>query len=327
MSLTIHTKDLNHFLTEIIEKYPTYGPTEDKKATASRFRFVKLASAKDFVLHYGPTVIPPKKYLFPAKEDIFRFEGGEILPPNNRDFVVFGVNRRDGEGLYYLDQVFSEPIADERYLEKRKHMRLVIIDSLPPSNKINCDLYLQMVGPGHLEAFPFTNFGEKLVSGNKLFGHTGEVGSLSVRHMSDEVVFHPRLDEIVEKSREHPVWDKLAETCFNCGICSYVCPLCYCYEQEDRLDITENVANDMSGSRVRRWDSCMLPDFAAVTFHNFRPEVKDRIYNWYYHKFVRMPREYGFSGCVDCGRCIEFCPANINYREVLKELISDEKRK
>jgi ferredoxin len=70
----------------------------------------------------------------------------------------------------------------------------------------------------------------------------------------------------------------------------------------------------------------MLPDFAKVTFHNFRPETKDRIYNWYYHKFVRMPREYGFPGCIDCGRCITFCPANINYREVLKELIDDSKK-
>jgi sulfhydrogenase subunit beta (sulfur reductase) len=327
MGLTIHTKDLDHLLEEIIEKYPTYGPVENKTATNSRFRFARLTKPSEFVLHYGFTVIPPKKYLFPAREDIFRFEGGEILPPNNREFVVFGVNKRDGEGLFYLDQVFSEPIADERYLERRKNMRLVIIDSLPPSNNINCDLYLQIIDEKHLEAYPYTEFGEQFVRGNKYFGYTSEVGEISTRHLPDDVIFHPRLGEIIEQSRDHPVWDKLAETCFNCGICSYVCPLCYCYEQDDRFEITENVANDLVGTRVRRWDSCMLPDFAAVSFHNFRPEVKDRIYNWYYHKFVRMPREYGFPGCVDCGRCIEFCPAKINYRDVLKELIADEKRK
>jgi ferredoxin len=206
-------------------------------------------------------------------------------------------------------------------------MHLVVVDSLPPSNNIDCDLYLQISDEKHLEAYPFSEFGEKLVHGNRYFGHVAEVGALSVRHMPDEIVFHPRLDKIIENSRDHPVWNRLAETCFACGICSYVCPLCYCYEEDDKIAITKDVATDMAGSRERRWDSCMLPDFAAVSFGNFRPEAKDRIYNWYYHKFVRMPREYGFSGCVDCGRCIQFCPAGINYREVLKELIADDKRR
>lgn len=327
MSLSIQTNDLRRFLAEIIEKWPVYGPTEDKTASSSRFRFAKLETAKDYVMRYGPTVIPPKKYLFPAREDVFRFEKGEILPPTNKEFVVFGVSKKDGEGLFYLDQVFAGPVADSHYAAKRANMRLVIVDSLAPSNSINCDLYLQILDEKHLQAYPYTDFGEKLVHGNRYFGHAGEVGALSTRHLPDEVIFHPRLDQIVENSRNHPVWDRLAETCFACGICSYVCPLCYCYEEQDKVKITADVADDMVGVRERRWDSCMLPDFAAVSFDNFRPELRDRIYNWYYHKFVRMPREYGFGGCVNCGRCIEFCPAKINFREVLAELIADDKHR
>lgn len=325
MSLSIQTKDMSAFLGDIISKWPTYGPVEDKQATNSRFRFAKLTKAKDYAMHYGPTVVPPKKYLFPAREDVFKFEKGEILPPTNKEFVLFGVSKRDGEGLFYLDQVFAGPIPDARYAKKREHMHLVIVDSLPPSNNVDCDLYLQISDEKHLEAYPYTPFGESLVYVNRLFGHDAEIGSISTRHMPDEIVFHPRIDQIVENSREHPVWDRLAKTCFTCGVCSYVCPMCFCYEENDKIKITKDVAKDMVGSRERRWDSCMLPDFAAVTFDNFRPEVKDRIYNWYYHKFVRMPREYGFSGCVDCGRCISFCPAKINFREVLKELIESEK--
>lgn len=327
MSLSIQTKDLKHFLGEIIEKWPVYGPTEDKQAVSSRFRFAKLERAKDYVMHYGPTVIPPKKYLFPAREDIFAFEGGEILPPSNKEFVVFGVSKKDGEGLFCLDQVFAGPVPDEHYAAKRANMRLVIVDALPPSNNINCDLYLQIADEKHLEAYSYTEFGEALICGNKYFGHRAEVGTISTRHMPDDVVFHPRLDKIIENSKDHPVWERLTETCFACGICSYVCPLCFCYEEGDKIKITADVTKDMAGFRERRWDSCMLPDFAAVSFDNFRPEVKDRIYNWYYHKFVRMPREYGFPGCVDCGRCIAFCPAKINYRDVLEELIADDKHR
>ncbi len=327
MSLSINKKDFDHFLLDIIEEWPTYGPTEDKEGAKSRFRFARLRAAKDFALHYRPTIIPPKKYLFPAKEDVFRFEKGEILPPSNKDFVVFGVNKRDGEGLFYLDQIYRYPIEDTFYTERRKHLKLVIVDSLPPSNNVDCDLYLQIVGDKQFAAFPFTEFGESLVRGNKSFGHAGEIGEISVRHMPDEVVFHPRLAEIVENSRESKIWDKLSEICFNCGICSYTCPLCYCYNEGDRIDLRGNVENDVKGGRERTWDSCMLPDFAAISFKDFRPKHRDRIYNWYYHKFVRMPREQGFVGCVDCGRCITYCPARINYRKVLESLIKNDKRK
>lgn len=326
MSKSVHTKDLTSFLRSIIERWPTYGPTEDKEGAKSRFRFARLKSAKDYVMHYGMTVIPPKKYLFPAKEDVFRFERGEILPPSNKDFVLFGVSRRDGEGLFYLDEIFDKPIKDSKYKEKRDHMKLVVIDSFPPSNSLHCDLYLQIKDESHLEAFPFTEFGEMLIQGNRLFGYEAGAGEISVRHMPDDVIYHPRLDQIVENSRDSKIWDKLADICFNCGICSYTCPLCYCYEEEDRIDLAGNITNDVKGGRERRWDSCMLPDFAAISFADMRPTHKERIYNWYYHKFVRMPREYGFSGCIDCGRCITYCPARINYRKVLKNLIEAEKK-
>ena len=326
MSLSLAKKDLDSFLRSIIEQWPTYGPVEDKEGVKSRFRFARLTRAKDYYMLYGPTVIPPKKYLFPAKEDVFRFEKGEILPPTNQDFVLFGVNKRDGEGLFYLDRIYDYPVPEVHYQKRREQMKLVVVDSLPPSANLHCDLYLQIIGKDTFAAYPFSDFGEKLVAGNKLFGHSKDSGEISVRHMPDEVIFHPRIAEIVENSRDSKIWDRLAQVCFNCGICSYTCPMCYCYNDSDRIDITKNVEKDLAGGRERTWDSCMLPDFAAVTFKDFRPKHKERIYNWYYHKFVRMPREQGFVGCIDCGRCITYCPARINYRKVLKNLIDTEKR-
>ncbi|MDD5693426.1 MAG: 4Fe-4S dicluster domain-containing protein [Patescibacteria group bacterium] len=324
MSLAIHKKDLADLFRDLSGKWPVYGPTENKEAVTSRFRFAKLSSFKNFAFNYGHTVLPPKQFFLPPEEVLFRFGDNKISPPEETEIILFGLNRKDGEGIFYLDKIMSEPIIDEKYQIRRQNIKIIIIDSLPPSNSLNCDLYLQRVDKDHYLAFPYSPFGEEIAQ-NPYFGHEGDVGTISTRHAADEVIYHPRLDKIVENSYNHPIWDKLADTCFNCGICSYVCPLCYCFKVEDQIDITKNVENDCQGCRNRSWDSCMLPDFAKVTFHNFRPELKDRIYNWYYHKFVRMPREYGIPGCIDCGRCITYCPANINYRDVLKELIKDEK--
>jgi Fe-S oxidoreductase len=40
-----------------------------------------------------------------------------------------------------------------------------------------------------------------------------------------------------------------------------------------------------------------------------------------------MPREYGFSGCVDCNRCVIYCPAKINYRKVIERVRRDYEKK
>jgi sulfhydrogenase subunit beta (sulfur reductase) len=324
MSLTLHTKDLEKLFTEIETKWPVFGVVEDQTKVPSVFRFEKLKTFSDWSPIYGQTIIPPKKYLLPALETLFEFKDNKVKLPLNKVAVLFGVNRKDGEGIFYLDKLMTEPIQEVNYSRRRKDIKLVIIDSLPPSNNLNCDLYLQRVDEKHFIVSPFSSFGEALIKA-KYFEHDSEISQISTRHMPDEIVFYPNLDVIIENSKDSPVWDRLAKTCFNCGICSYVCPLCYCFEIDDQIDITKD-ANKCEGCRNRSWDSCMLPDFAKVTFHNFRPELKDRIYNWYYHKFVRMPREYGFPGCIDCGRCITFCPANINYREILKELINDSQK-
>lgn len=325
MGLSIHTNDLPRFVSDLIKSWPVYGPSEFKESARVQHRFQKINHYKDLSLSYGQTIIPPKKYFLPDKEILFKYKKNKISLPENKEFVLFGINKKDGEGIFYLDKVMAEPINEENYNRRRKNIKVIIIDSLPPSNNLSCDLYLQRIDEEYLHVFSFSNFGQSLLDKSYFMRNT-EVGTISTRHLPDEVIFHPRLDEIVEKSRNHPIWNNLAKKCLNCGICTYVCPLCYCFEINDEIDITKDIQKDCQGCRYREWDSCMLPDFNKVTFHNFRPDTKDRIYNWYYHKFVRMPREYGFSGCIDCGRCISYCPANINFREVLKELIEDDKK-
>jgi sulfhydrogenase subunit beta (sulfur reductase) len=325
MGLSIHTNDLPRFVSDLTKSWAVYGPVEYKTSIKTQHRFQKINHFKELSLGYGQTITPPKKYFLPDKEVLFKYKQGKISLPENDEMVIFGLSKKDGEGIFYLDKVMSKPVEEENYARRRKNIKLIVVDNLPPSNNLSCDLYLQRVDENHYQAFPYSSFGGNLIK-ESYFVRDQSTGTLSTRHLPDEIVFHPRLDEIVENSRNHPIWDQLAKKCLNCGICTYVCPLCYCFEIDDEIDITKDIEKDCQGCRYREWDSCMLPDFNKVTFHNFRPEPKDRIYNWYYHKFVRMPREYGFSGCIDCGRCVSYCPANINFREVLKELIEDDSK-
>ena len=113
------------------------------------------------------------------------------------------------------------------------------------------------------------------------------------------------------------IWKRLEAQCMGCGICTYVCPLCHCFSTEERLDISGD-----SATRCRSWSACTLPDFSAVAGGGkFHRGIKERYYNWYFHKFVRGYLEFGESQCVACGACKRECPARIDIEEVIVEIV------
>ncbi len=117
------------------------------------------------------------------------------------------------------------------------------------------------------------------------------------------------------------IWEELKNRCLSCGICTYVCPLCYCFSTDDASDL-----NGLNCRRCRYWTACTLPEFAKITGgYNFHKTLKERYYNWYYHKFVRAYKEYGKSQCVACGRCQKYCPAKIDMETELIKIVEKYK--
>jgi len=318
----IQEQELRQLATKLGEKYDIYAPvnTHDE-AVFSKYRFQKIEGNERVALHYAVTATPPTKYLFPARETILEFEKGKIVKscPNKRKSIIFGLNIHDLLGINLLDQEFSSPIEDEKYSQNRKGFLLFSIDCFDPPREAVYDIHFKKIDEGVYEALAKSPDGKRIVKENqKLFT---KLSKATKKHCKEKTtpLHHPDLPEIVEKSKNDPIWDNLAEICFGCGICTYVCPVCYCFETEDNVKIEG--LKDCEGCRLRRWDSCMLPDFASISSHDFRPELRDRIYNWYHHKFVRTPREHGTVGCVDCERCIVYCPARINFHSTLQYLI------
>ena len=118
---------------------------------------------------------------------------------------------------------------------------------------------------------------------------------------------------------EDPLWNKLAEKCLGCGICTYLCPACHCF---DILD--EEAGPD--GKRIRIWDSCQFPLFTLQTSgFNPRPKVKERFRQRIMHKFSYLVDEHGVFGCSGCGRCVTACPVNLDIRQALNDILDTGK--
>ena len=112
------------------------------------------------------------------------------------------------------------------------------------------------------------------------------------------------------------VWEETAQRCLNCGICTYLCPTCTCF------DIIDDVSGGC-GNHLRCWDSCMFSLFTQhASGHNPRPGRKERLRQRFMHKLSYFPdRHNGVVSCVGCGRCVLHCPVNIDIREISRQMV------
>ena len=100
-------------------------------------------------------------------------------------------------------------------------------------------------------------------------------------------------------------WETLGRECLSCGGCTFVCPVCHCFNIVD-LGIPD-------GERVRCRDTCILSGFSRMTSGaNPRRTPGERMHNWYLDKFEYIPQKTGLPGCVGCGRCTRVCLAEID---------------
>jgi formate hydrogenlyase subunit 6/NADH:ubiquinone oxidoreductase subunit I len=298
--------------------------------------------------------LPFKKYFLPPMQETFTrnpMSSDFKVPKPPQKFVIFGLNLLQLEALTQLDEIMKKPNEDFFYWQNRKQAIVIglldeEIDSMPGG-----DIIFQKISDNQYKIWLANARAQKLIEENKEFfsaiggsaSGRNEVASSqsSVARQSN----HPSLTtnipatqdwsqsmrqllldsellaNAVEWSHGHKIWEDLGQKCLGCGICTYVCPLCHCFSIEDRVGLDDKC------SRCRKWDACTLPNFSKISGgHSFRPTIKERYYNWFYHKFVRAYREYGKSQCVGCGACKRNCPAEIDIQEILKIILEEYKK-
>ena len=269
-----------------------------------------------------------KQLFFAHNENVFDFEKGiaesKVSAPAT---AAFGINVLDLRATTLYEHVFE----NDPYFQKRRNNTLIIgySDSWPIDYKkykvfshdfekdilrhLIFDIFVAKLKKDEYEFYSGTRMGQKFLEkyGISNFKNIEYAGS-SPKTALDKKMLNLQIK--VEKSFNKKVWKDLDKICIACGKCSIACPTCFCFDFEDKSD-------PQKIGRVRKWGNCFYNDFSQMA-GGFKAvdSVKQKIYFWYTHKFVRIPREYKMPGCVSCGRCSKVCPVGIKINEVLKKL-------
>jgi ferredoxin len=328
-----------------LTSYKVYFPKKDQE---NRWNYLEVG-AEDMNLDFLNTTLPPKKLLFPQNEVFLEFfestdgnqetlEVKEILP-GEEPTVIFGVRPCDARAAWLLDKVFSGDFTDPYYWKRRNQTILVGLGcDTPPWENCFClsvegspyseeglDILLTDLGNRYLVK-SLTENGAKLIQpGKALFQEANPEDQKKAKTIQAESV--KKIKRQLKNARgisaklkgmfDSNIWDEESMSCIRCGICTYLCPSCHCFDINDEVDST----SPLEGKRVRTWDTCQFPDFTMHSSgHNPRPEKASRLRQRLFHKFRYFVENYDKFQCVGCGRCISLCPVGIDIIKVLDKV-------
>lgn len=330
----------DHLLKGIDQAICDYNVAALTKDIEGRIKFDTIQKSADIEFKYVPTILSPKKFFFPQDEVILEYTSeGKVTPKiEAKPMVLFGVRPCDLNGIKILNEAFADANGDPNYLAKKEQTVVIGMDCKKicdenafcykvKSNEAKAGFDI-MLYEGH-DQFAIkvaTEKGEKFVQQYLKTEKNGQpVLEQFKKEKADtfakEVSFDKldTLPEVFEKNKSHPVWKQEGEKCLSCGSCIMVCPTCYCFDVADEWKL-----NLKEGQRLRRWDACMLQDFATVAGgENFRKAATERLHHRINRKFDYLMRKHGQPVCVGCGRCVRACLAKISPKKIVESIVGE----
>jgi ferredoxin len=336
--VTIQKERIHDLVARLMQRSTVVAPVR----AANQVSFKPISTPAQVEWGYRNTTTPPSEHLLPQTEVMFRYEqrGSDINLSYELDHTprtILGIRPCDVHSLRMLDEIFQGRYHDPYYLTRRANTTLIALMCNEPGDHCFCSSF--GTGP---DLHTTDNSGADLMLVD--LGDRYYVRVLSERgwHIVEQqrALFSPLIDadreavaaaaaettskikrhldmegvpEVLAELFESDYWDKIARKCLACGACTYLCPVCYCYDVTDTCSAVE-------GERVRCWDACTYRSFAMLSGgHNPRPTIKEGYRQKMYHKFSYALERHGHALCVGCGRCTEVCPVSMDIVRVLNE--------
>lgn len=328
MMYILEKNNLDQTLTGWAHAYEVFAP--QKKESFSQFLPVNASSELTLTDPHN-TRFPPKSLLLPQSEVLLKYNRRrnqlEAVETKPKPRIIFGIRPCDASAIALLDTVFDTDELGDPYWKARQKATIKIgmgCNQPPqtcfcttvgygPFNHDGLDALLtEMDGFYAIEVFsqaaeslfntltPASGEQEKRVRQIQLNAHESMESAFATTHLKQT------LDTLFDST----YWGEIAESCLGCGVCTFLCPTCFCFDIVDEAQ---------RGVRVRNWDTCMFRIYSQeASGHNPRPTRSERTRQRLMHKFSYWLEQSGQIGCTGCGRCVRYCPVGLDIRAMLR---------
>ena len=339
MKRVLSKQEFYRELSKLAESFEVIGPRE--RPNKGVF-YEQIAEVSELYVGDRFTTRPVKEYFLEPCTRLLRYRreglpGFEDVPEQDGRRIILGVRPCEARGLVLLDNVFDVPASpdaassgaadgkrgypDRPYIRNRERTVVVGLACKCPDGSCFCTSVggspAETVGMDAIvfeteDGFAIETF---TAEGDDVFGSFGD-------HMTEAE--ESRLDSEKARMRDLPerklrppdnlvaifsddYWVDVSRPCIGCGVCTYLCPTCHCFDLVDE-----------QRSRLRCYDGCSFPDFTLeASGENPRPTKKERYRQRVLHKFDYFRRNFGENLCVGCGRCIRFCPVRMDIADIV----------
>ncbi|MFH1951918.1 MAG: 4Fe-4S dicluster domain-containing protein [Pseudomonadota bacterium] len=303
--------------------------------------FMPLSEGKTPDFDYQNSRLSPKSVVYPQSERLFEYTLDHTDPEANivkespKDYspkAVVGIRPCDAHAFQMVKRNFDNAeYRDPWWVQHFESTTLVGLGCNDPCSTCFCtqvgggpfhqeglDALLFDIGESYLvkaitdkgEAFVEKAAGGKPPDDTALKNAEGLAASAS-KKITASIPTDRLKEKVTNELFNAPFWENTAFACLNCGTCTYLCPTCWCFDIQDEVLGKE-------GDRMRNWDSCMFPLFSLHgSGHNPRDNKFQRVRQRFMHKLKYYVDKYENGvQCSGCGRCVRYCPVNIDIREV-----------
>lgn len=327
------TKDnLRTLINDLVKKgRPVIGPSGEGKDSC----YKPLSSFDDINLVVPFPTKSSKEFFLADSEHIlsYTFEAGNKVsvqePPEPKEMILFGLRPCEAASYPIMDKVFGWDYKDEFYLKRREKNIIITVAcescdefcfctsvNISPKTTEGSDIQLAKTTAGNYSVNTITPKGRAFVSEYEKLLTTGNETVVDCKEPKQKRFDISRIKPWLAQNFEHSIWQKIALPCIGCGVCTYLCPTCHCFDIVDE-------GNLKCGSRCKNWDACQFAMFTVhASGHNPRDTQSKRFRQRIQHKFNYYPDKFERTLCVGCGRCIRHCPTDMS---LLNTLINIDK--